>query len=373
MNKEVIRVLHVVQRMEAGGTQALLMNIYRNIDRSKVQFDFLVEYPNKEFYDDEIISMGGRIFYTNFRNDYNIISFKKQLKKILEENPCYKIMHVHVSTIGHICFKMAKKYHLNVRIAHAHNNSSVHDSKYILRSLLRRTFSIKATERFACSESAGRFFFKDKKFNILKNAIDTDKFEYNEEARIKIRSQLNISNNIVIGNIGRLHEQKNQSFLLDIFKILKEKNKDMKLLIVGSGPLEKKLKEKAKNLGLENDVLFLENRSDVNEIYQAMDLFIFPSLFEGLGIVAVEAQVSALPVLCSDQTSNEIEITPYIKKMSIYESANAWADKAIELLNNNINNRKSMKEEIIKAGFDIKNVALEMQNYYINKYNEGEK
>lgn len=371
MSDKQIRVLHVVQRMEAGGTQALLMNIYRNIDRSKVQFDFLVEYPDKEFYDDEIISMGGRVFYTNFRNDYNIIKFKKKLEEILKENPEYKIMHVHVSTIGYICFKIAKKYHINVRIAHAHNNSSVHDSKYILRNLLRKTFSAKSTERFACSESAGKFFFKDKEFNILKNAIDTDKFVYSAELRDKKRSELNIGDNIVIGNIGRLHEQKNQSFLIDIFKILKEKNENMKLLIIGKGPLENKLKEQVKKLDLENDVIFLGNRSDVNELYQAMDLFIFPSLFEGLGIVAIEAQASALPVLCSDQTPSEIEITPYIEKMSIKERSNTWADKAIELLRNN--NRRGMKEEIIKAGFDIKSVALEMQEYYLNKYYEGEK
>ena len=369
MNKP-IRILHVVQRMEAGGTQALLMNIYRNIDRTKVQFDFLVEYPNKEFYDDEILKLGGKIYYSTVRTDFNILKFKNQLKNILRENPDYKIMHVHVSNIGYICFKIAKKMGVHTRIAHAHNNGSVHDAKYFLRWILRKLFALYATEYYACSKEAGEYFFKGKDYKVLKNAIDSKKFVYNEKQRIEMRKELKVENNFVVGHIGRFHPQKNHKFLIEIFEKIKEKRSNAKMILVGTGPLEKEIENKVKNLNLEKDVIFLKNRKDINKIYQAMDVFIFPSLFEGLGIVAIEAQASGTPIICSDRLPPEIEISPIYKKTSLDESAEVWANEAIKLADEN-RNKQNLQQNVKESGFDLCDVVDKLQNFYLQTYEKN--
>ena len=187
---EIIRVLHIVQRMEAGGTQALLMNIYRNIDRNKVQFDFLVEYSNKEFYDDEILSMGGKIYYTDVRRDLNILKFQKKLKEILKLND-YKIVHVHTYSIGYFCLSVARKCGVPVRIAHSHSNNMTNDYKKYIKKLLQRLYLIHANVFMACSKEAGKYLFSSKPYKVLQNAIDTKKFIYNNEIREGYRDRMN--------------------------------------------------------------------------------------------------------------------------------------------------------------------------------------
>ena len=366
MNKP-IRVLHILQRMEAGGTQALLMNIYRNIDRTKVQFDFLVEYPTKEFYDDEIISMGGKIYYSNVRKDFNIWKFEKLLKKILIENPEYKIVHVHTYSIGYFCLKVAKKCGVPIRIAHSHNNETVHDIKYLPKIFLQRIYTINATDLFACSYEAGKYLFKNKEFKVLKNAIDSRKFIFDAKKREKIRKELNVERNFVIGHVGRFHPQKNHIFLLKIFYEIKKERANSKLLLIGNGDLEDTIRGKIKEMNLTDDVIILKNRNDMDYLYQAMDVFVFPSLFEGLGIVTVEAQAAGVPVVCADTLPKEVEITPLIKKLSLNDSIEKWKDTIFEISDNN-NIHKNMCDLIIKANYDIKNSANKIQEFYINKY-----
>ena len=173
---EPIRVLHILQRMEAGGTQALLMNIYRKIDRTKVQFDFLVVYKEKQFYDDEIEKMGGHVYKLSFREDLNLPKFQKDLAVFFVQHHEYKIVHCHAYTIGYFCLKAAKKAGIPVRIAHSHNNETVHDIKYLPKLFMQRMFTKNATDLFACSEEAGKYLFKDKPFQVLKNAIDSQNF-----------------------------------------------------------------------------------------------------------------------------------------------------------------------------------------------------
>lgn len=277
-----IRILHVLQRMEAGGIQALLMNIYRKIDRSKVQFDFFVEYLDKEFYDEEIEMLGGKIYYNNVRKDKNVIKFEQNLSLVLQKEQ-YKIIHVHTYSIGYFVLKVAKKCGVPVRIVHSHNNETIHDSKYYLKVLMQKLYPIYATDYMACSEDAGKYLFKNRKFNILRNAIDVKKFIYNKKNRENIRAELNIKEKFVIGHVGRLHEQKNHKFLLEIFAHIKEKKSNAVLLLAGEGPLRKKISDEVELLGLSDSVIFLGNRKDINVLYQAFDVFILPSLFEGLG------------------------------------------------------------------------------------------
>lgn len=360
-----IRILHIVQRMEAGGTQAFLMNLYRNIDRSKIQFDFLVEYEEKEFYDDEIISLGGKIYYTNFRKTLNVIKFKRTISEILKNHPEYKIVHIHATAIGKICTDVARKCGVKTIIAHTHNNNAVKDWKYYPKILLRKLYTKGPTDFFACSEDAGKYTFKNKKFTVIYNAIDIDRFLFKQEVRENFRKELNIEDKFVIGNIGRLHEQKNQSFLIDIFYEIQKKKGNAILLIVGKGPLENMLKEKVSNLGIDNKVYFLENRKDVERIYQGMDVFVLPSLYEGLGIVAVEAQVSGLPVIASTGVAKEANITNNIQNIDLNDSIDTWVEA---ICKSNVENRNSIEKLVRNSKFDVKNNAKFLQEFYLKKY-----
>lgn len=366
---EPIRVLHILQRMEAGGTQALLMNLYRNIDRSKIQFDFLVEYKEKQFYDDEINALGGRIFRTSIREDYNIFKFCSYLKSFFKEHNEYKIVHVHAFTIGYFCLRAAEKAGVPIRIAHSHNNETVHDSKYLLKRLMQRLYTLHANELFACSQEAGKYLFGDRQFTVLKNAIDSDAFVANEEIRKEVRAELGLDDCLVIGSVGRLHPQKNQKRLIHIFNKVHEIKSDSKLLLIGSGPLEQELRDEVESLGLQTEIIFMGNRKNMSRLYQAMDVFAMTSLFEGLGIVAVESQAAGIPTVCSDGFPEDIRITPLVVKKNLSDSDDEWAHEILKAEENPCRH-KNMKRKIIDSGFDVKSSALELSEYYIKKYKD---
>lgn len=362
-----IRILHIVQKMEAGGIQAFLMNLYRNIDRNKIQFDFLVEYNEKEFYDDEIIGLGGKIYYTNFRKTLNIFKFKKTLSKLLKEHHEYKILHIHATAIGKICTDTAKKCGVKTIIAHSHSNSAVKDWKYYPKILLRTLYTYGPTDFFACSEDAGKYTFKNKKFSVIYNAIDIDKFLFKQEVRENFRKKLNIKDKFVIGNVGRLHKEKNQSFLIDIFYEIQKKKKDAVLLIVGSGPLKNELEEKVRDLRIDNKVYFLENIKDIETIYQGLDVFVLPSLYEGLGIVAIEAQASGLPVIASTGVAKEANITDNIRNIDLNEPIDVWVEAICKAKEKN---RRSIEDIVRNSKFNIENNAKFLQEFYLKKYYE---
>lgn len=368
--KKPVRVLHILQRMEAGGTQALLMNIYRNIDRDAVQFDFLVEYPDKQFYDDEIRQLGGRVYYSTVRKDFNMPRFVKLLKNILKENPEYKVVHVHTYSIGYFCLKAARRVGVPVRIAHSHNNETVHDSKYLFKLALQKLYTIYATDLFACSKEAGLYLFKDKSFQVLKNAIDSEKFIAKTEVRKETRKELEMDDKFIVGHVGRLHSQKNHDFLVDVFSEIKKKRKDAELILVGTGPLEEKIRNKVVDKGLADCVHFLGNRKDMNRIFQAMDVFVFPSLFEGLGIVAIEAQAAGVPIVCSEGLPPETKISPLYHKVLLDDGAEKWANTAIEI-SESIYAHVDMQKYVVDAGFDMNATAEYMERFYLEKYRIG--
>ena len=364
-----IRILHILQRMEAGGTQALLMNLYRNIDRNKIQFDFLVEYPNKQFYDDEIKKLGGKIFYTNVRNDYNIFKFKKEIKKIINENN-YKIVHVHAYTIGYFALKAAKECGVPVRIAHSHSNSMTNDMKKPLKKILQKLFLVHATDFMACSQEAGRYLFNNKKFEILNNAIDSKKFIFNNNTRDKIRKELNINDSFVVGHVGRLKIEKNHKFIINVFKKIKDEKENSKLIFIGDGPYKKQILDFVKKENLEEDVMVLGNKNNINEYLQAMDIFIFPSKYEGLGIAAIESQAAGTPIIISNGVPDETIISPICFKMSLEEdSYEEWAKKAINLSSSELSH-SNMQKYVVEAGFDLKSTVNRIQEYYIKSYKE---
>lgn len=364
---EPIRVLHILQRMEAGGTQALLMNIYRKIDRTKVQFDFLVVYKEKQFYDDEIEKMGGHVYKLSFREDLNLPKFQKDLAGFFAQHHEYKIVHCHAYTIGYFCLKAAKKAGIPVRIAHSHSNAAVHDVKLPLKLIMQKLFTIYSTDLFACSEEAGKFAFKGKKFGIVQNAIDSQKFIADANIREKIRKALRVESKFVVGHVGRMQPEKNHDFLIDVFAEIKKKKSDAELILVGTGPLAEKVKSKVAEKGLSDCVHFLGNRKDMNRIYQAMDVFVFPSLFEGLGIVAIEAQ-AGVPIVCSEGLPPETDITPIYRKLLLSDGKEKWANAALEMAQNP-SAHTNMQKYVIDAGFDMDATAKYMESYYLRKYN----
>ena len=367
--EEPIRVLHILQRMEAGGTQALLMNLYRNIDRKKIQFDFLVVYKEKQFYDEEINKLGGRIYRLSFREDLNLLKFIKDLKTFFQEHNNYKIVHCHAYTIGYFCLRAAKKVGINVRIAHSHSNAMTNDIKKYLKKIMQKLFILHATDLFACSEEAGKYLFHNKTFNILKNAIESSKFISNVTARERIRKELGISDSFVIGHVGRFKPEKNHKFWIDIFAEIKKQQLNSKLLIIGNGDPSEEIKKYIYDNGYINDVIIMKNRKDVNILYQAMDLFIFPSKYEGLGIVAIEAQTAGIPVLVSTGVPIETKITPLYDRISLKKSAKAWAEKGLELSNNNLSHT-NMQKYIISSGYDINATVNKMEEFYLSKINK---
>lgn len=363
---EPIRVLHILQRMEAAGSQTLLMNVYRKIDRTKLQFDFLVVYKEKQFYDDEIEQLGGKVYKLSFREDLNLLKFKRDLKSFFQSHKEYKVVHCHAYTFGYFCLKAAKEAGVAVRLAHSHSNGSAHDLKYIPKIFMRRMFTKYATDLFACSEEAGKYLFKDKPFMILPNAIDSEKFIADVAVRKETRNELGLSNQFVVGHVGRLHPAKNHGFLIDVFEQIKKKKSNAVLLLIGTGPLENKIRQMVAERKLSDCVLFLGNRNDMNRVYQAMDVFILPSLFEGLGIVAIEAQATGIPLLCSEGLPPEADISPLYRRLALSDGAEKWADVAIETASNEYSHTNTQKY-VIDAGFDMSATAQKMENYYINK------
>jgi glycosyltransferase involved in cell wall biosynthesis len=360
-----IRVLHILQRMEAGGTQALLMNIYRKIDRSLIQFDFLVEYPEKNFYDDEIISLGGKIYYSNVRNDLNIFKFEKKLIEILHSNQEYKIVHVHTYSIGYFCLKTAKKCGIPIRIAHSHSNAMTKDNKKYIKIFLQKLYTIYATDLLACSVEAGEYLFKNKYFKVFTNAIDSNKFSSNIELRDEFKKEFNLNNSFVVGHVGRFRPEKNHYFLIDVFYEIKKKKSNAVLILVGTGDLESKIHEKVESLGLSDSVKFLGNRTDMHKIYQMMDVCVFPSIYEGLGIVAIEAQAAGIPIVCSDRLPNESNISPLFIKKSLDDTPEDWAKICIKASENKLSHTDT-KQYVINSGFDLDSTVKYIQNYYID-------
>lgn len=362
-----IRILQIVPNMQSGGLETLIMNIYRNIDKNKVQFDFLVHYTEEKFYDKEIESMGGKIYRFSLRNDSNVIKYIMELNQFFKEHKEYKVIHCHMASIGTLIFAIAKKNGIQCRIAHSHNTNTENNLKGIIKSILIKPYKYFSSYNFACSNDAGYFLFKNKKFEVLPNGILTTNFIYNEESRIKIRKELGISDDFVVGHVGRMCNQKNHLYLLDIFYEYNRANPKSKLLLIGTGELEKKINEKINKLKLNENVLMLGSKSNVNDYYNAMDCFVFPSKFEGLGIVIIEAQASGLKCLISNNIPLEADLIPeLITRLSIQQDSFNWSKNIKES-----KDRLKFNDVVKNSNYDINKVVDRLTKIYIKFYNGG--
>lgn len=359
---EPIRILHVCQRMEAAGLQSFIMNIYRNIDKTKVQFDFLVHYKEKQFYDNEIEQLGGRVFKLSVREDYNIIKYWRELNNFFKTNN-YDIVHGHMDTLGAVYLLAAKRNGIKVRIAHAHTDYVQSGIKKIPRLAMISLFKRNANYLFACSKQSGKFMYKQSDFMIYRNAIDVDKYAYNQITRANVRERLGIKDCIVLGHVGRFNEVKNHDFIFTLLKKLIPQIPNIKLLLIGGGELESHINKRISELNLKDYVIVLKNRSDVEKLYQAMDLFLLPSLFEGIPLVGVEAQSSGLPCLFSDRVNKEVSVTNNAFFLSIDNGTEVWEKKIIDICRNYV--RMDQTNEVKNKGYDSKNVARQLEQFYL--------
>lgn len=359
-----IRVLHIVTYMDRGGLETMLMNYYRHIDRDKVQFDFLVHRDFEADYDKEILSLGGRIYRTSRLIPWSS-KYKNNLRSFFKNHPEYKIVHVHQNCLSSVALQCTKECGVPVRIAHSHI-SYEKDIKYPIKLYYKAKIPKFATDMFACSELAGRWMFGNNKFTVLPNAIDINEYVYLKDVSDKVRRDLNINDEIVIGHVGRFHPQKNHSFLIDIFSEIVKQNSNVKLLLVGDGDGKKEIEAKVKRLGIQDKVIFTGVRDDVNRLLQAMDVFLFPSLYEGLGIVAIEAQASGLPCVISNSVPKDCDITSgLVKFISLSDLPADWA--SVVLKQSKII-RTNRSDEIISAGYDIFSTAKNLENFYLECY-----
>ena len=287
--KDKVIVAQIMGKWLGGGVESVVMNYYRNIDRTKIQFDFICDSDSTNIPYKEIEQLGGNVILVPPYQ--NLVKYNKELKKIFLKND-YKIVHSHISTLSIFPLRIAKKLGVPIRIAHSHSTTNKKEwKKNIIKQLLRPFSKVYANYYMCCSELAGRWLFGNKcydsgKVYLLNNAIDLEKFAYNEEIRNKKRKELGIDKDtIVIGHIGRFVKQKNHEFLIDIFKEFCKQKEDTRLILIGQGPLKEDIADKIKKIGLTDKVLFLGQREDVNELYQVMDVFILPSLYEGLPVV----------------------------------------------------------------------------------------
>jgi glycosyltransferase involved in cell wall biosynthesis len=364
---EKIRVLQVFGQMNVGGAETMIMNIYYNIDRSRLQFDFVVHTEEKCYFDNKIMSMGGMIYHIPRYNGKNHFQYIKIWKNFFKKHPEYKIIHGHIRSTAAIYLKIAKNFGL-ITISHSHSTSYGYGLSAFVKNIFKYPIKYIADYLFACSESAGRWLYGEKalksdKFYIIKNAIDLDKFIFNEKIRIKKRKELKIDDKNVIGHVGRFHPVKNHRFLIDIFKEINKKNKNSVLLLIGDGDLKKSIKTKVDKLGIADNVIFMGFRSDLSELYQAMDVFLFTSHYEGLPVVLIEAQAAGLPCIINDTIPAETKITELITVCELKKSPLYYAESVLK----HFKNKKRINTiEILKLkGYDVKDSSKWLQEFYL--------
>ncbi len=385
---EPIRVLHVLGNTQLGGAESRTMDLYRHLDRSRVQFDFLVHTEREGYFDKEIKELGGRIFRVPRFRMYNYFSYQKAVAEFFRKHHEFCMVQGHITSTASIYLPAAKKAGIPVTIAHARSAGVDKGVKGILTRWLRRNLSKKADYLFTCSRLAGISVFgaqavRDGRTVFIPNAIDCKAFSYQEDTRERMRQKLGLEDKYVIGHVGRFHYAKNHEYLLQVFAALAGRSdkgvaqnvngvdairkengvhaKEYALILLGEGEGMEGAKTLSKQLGIGDKVHFLGNHSNVYDYYQAMDYFVYPSRFEGLPGTVVEAQSSGLRVLMSDSICEEVAATELVHVMSIREDAAVWADYVESTADYD---RRSYVEEMKSAGFDVAAQAQRMMRFY---------
>ena len=366
MEKEPKRVLQIIAELGNGGVESMIMNIYRNIDRNKVQFDFIAHNENNKYLK-EIEDLGGRIFFIEPMSKIGIIKYSKNLYKILIENKDIKVVHAHILLQNAIILTVARMAKVKTRISHSHLTSMHSLKSKLVSPILKLLISINATEKIACGIDAGKLLYGKNKFKVLNNAIELEKFTNVETSKSKFKEENNIDEStILIGHVGRFVTQKNHKFIINLAKSLKMNyGLKTKIFLVGDGPMLEFFKEEVDNNSLNDIVTFLGARNDINELLHNFDVFILPSLFEGLPVILVESQAAGLPSVISSTITNEVDLgINLIKSISLEEDMEIWVKSIIEQSKIDLPSKEEIIEAFKERKYDIKSSLESVYRLY---------
>lgn len=363
--KEPIKILQMIGSLNVGGSQTMILNIYEVIDKTKIQFDFIIDHDDHLYYKDYVESMGARVYTMPSFNGKNYFDVRKCWERFFQEHAEYKILHSHVRSYASVFLPIAKKNGVKT-IIHSHSTSNGKGISSIAKHILQYPLRYQADFFMGCSKSSGEWLFGKKiiesqRFKVIANGVDINKYLPNDIIRNQIRNYLNIpDDNVVFGHIGRFHEAKNFPFLIELFSCIYRKNRKSKLLLVGDGGERSMIEELIQKLSLSDAVIMLGMRNDVPNILQAMDCFLFPSKWEGLPVTLVEAQASGIPCLVSDCVTREVALSDDIQYLPIDKGVDCWLEslKQVKFVRND--NSLYIK----KAGFDIETSADEIAKIY---------
>lgn len=360
----MLRVLQCVNKMDRAGLETMLMNYYRRMDRSRMQFDFLTHRPDAGQYDEEIRSLGGQVYRAPRLYPQNYAAYFRWMSDFFGQHPEYRIVHSHIDAMSYLPLLAAKKAGVPVRIAHSHSTGIDRDFKYPLKLLFRRQLKTVTTLELACGEAAGRFLFCGRPFEVVANAIDVGPCQFDPLVRQAVRTELGLrEDTLVVGHVGRFYYPKNQPFLIRSFERLHRRHPNSALLLAGEGELQQQARQTAEQLQLGNSVRFLGVRTDVPALMQAMDVFVMPSLFEGLPMVGLEAQAADLPVLFSTRVPTDVRLSDKCVFLELEQGEQAWADAMEKMVCSKA--ERSVRDMGV---YDIRRAAPLLQRRYEELY-----
>lgn len=365
------RVLQMIGSLGIGGSQAMVMNLYRNINREKIQFDFIIDHTDNLDYVEEIKQLGGKVYIMPSFVGINYLDIRDKWNTFFQEHPEYKILHSHVRSYASLYIPIAKKYGVTT-IIHSHSTSNGVGFKSIIKKILQFPLRYQADYLFACSEESGKWLYgksvvNNKKFSVVPNAIEINKYKFDVGIREQYRKEFNIEDKYVIGHVGRFHESKNHMFLLELFSEVVNKRSDAVLVLVGDGLLRSQIESKILELGIIDKVILLGNRNDVSSVLQMMDVFVFPSLWEGLPVTLIEAQAAGLPCIVSERITEEVVLTHLVNKVKLDLGAKKWSETIMDL---EIGGR-DVESQLELKKFDIKSTIEWIEEVYSSIINKN--
>lgn len=360
----MVRILHMIGSLNVGGSQTMVMNLYRCIDRSRIQFDFILDHANDDYFVTEIENLGGKVYEMPMFKGINILQVKRAWRKFFEQHSEYKVIHSHVRSYASVYLPIAKKYGLKT-IIHSHSTSNGKGIINLIKRIMQYPLRYEADYFFGCSKVAGEWLFGKRVVNsgnyyMIQNAIDLSLYKFDSIIRERYRNEFHLRDKIVFGHIGRFHEAKNHKFLLEVFSEIHKKNPQSILMLVGDGELRGYIEQEIKDLKIEDFVIVMGLRSDVNELLQAMDCFLFPSKWEGLPVTVVEAQAAGLPCFVSDTITRDVGISDLVTYLPIGKGAQLWSSTIID---HNLE-RKDVSKQISEAGFSIETSVKWLSEFY---------
>lgn len=361
---EPIRILQMIGSLNVGGSQTMIINLHKAIDKSVVQFDYIIDHPDHLYFAQIVKDLGGKIFVLPTFTGFNFFEIKRAWKKFFYDHPEYKILHSHVRSYASLYLPIAKKMGLKT-IVHSHNTSNGKGLGALIKKMMQYPLRYQADYLFGCSREAGEWLFgrdvvNSSKYVFLQNAIDSKKYRFDEAARKAYRLKLGLENKKTFIHVGRFHPAKNHLFLLDIFESIHKSDENTVLLLAGDGELRLAIEQKILELNLKDCVVLLGNRDDIPQLMHAADCFLFPSLWEGLPVTVVEAQAAGLPCYVSETISKDVKISDLVTYLPVNSGTMLWTNAVMH------GKRRDVLHEIEESGFDIEKSSKKLTEFYLS-------